>query len=397
MNIGIDYFSAERLERFALDINNIWYWHDKMNPCKISWDSRSLGTDEFITKELTAVNPIYNSLNHDVDMVAKVSGEFYTEIYQPVEHLPFNHEARKEQYGRQTVFVLFSAVLVLGLLTSLLFGRLPALALQISTTVVIGLLLSSLLVLGIDINKQIRWHYKVQNGIFGCIKKIGRFMKNWKNGTVITFWRTLSICALVASLCLAQMRWGLAGIIIVFFVSETPLQIFKMIYEAYAKKAAYCEKLVNSITRCRICYNILNSVILTSLLYVFLMAAAQEQWLGLSTNWYFVIILAISCALSLWSINSFKRKGKDGNNRPTSIIYAYAPRFVIMLAFVVYYCIKYINDITPEELLPALFVVYLGVDRVYNMMMGVRCEARDSYKILYEDTERWIKKERKLE
>jgi len=222
-------------------------------------------------------------------------------------------------------------------------------------------------------------------------------MKNWKNGTAIAFWCTISICALVGSLCFAQKRWGLTGIVIAFFVSETPLQIFKIVYEAYAKKTTYCENLVNSITRCWICYNILNSVILTSLLYVFLMAAAQEQWLGLSTNWYFVIILVISCVLSLWSINSFKRRGKDGNSSPTSIIYAYAPRFVIMLAFVVFYCIKYINDITPEELLPALFVVYLGVDRMYNMMIGVRCEARDSYKTIYEDTESWIKKERKLE
>lgn len=30
-----DYFTASKLEEIALDINVIWYYHDKMRPCKL--------------------------------------------------------------------------------------------------------------------------------------------------------------------------------------------------------------------------------------------------------------------------------------------------------------------------------------------------------------------------
>lgn len=32
-----DSFSAKALNAMALDINNVWYWHDKMNPCRLTW------------------------------------------------------------------------------------------------------------------------------------------------------------------------------------------------------------------------------------------------------------------------------------------------------------------------------------------------------------------------
>lgn len=75
---GINYFAANKLEDIAEDINNIWYWHDKMHPCRLMWDNRMGG--DFIQKELREVNPIYVGLSEKVDLVAKVSGEFYTDI-----------------------------------------------------------------------------------------------------------------------------------------------------------------------------------------------------------------------------------------------------------------------------------------------------------------------------
>ena len=394
---GLESFSSEKLDCIAFDINNVWYWHDKMHPCRPIMNRNLMGIEEQIKKELKEINPVYLSMPIDMNLVAKVSGDFYTDIYQPIEHVPGNHEAYVEHYGRQTIFVLVAVLCVLGLLSAMLFFRLKMITLQISVMIVIALLLACLLLLGIDIKKQIRWHYKMQNKIFGVFKLIGKIVNKFTNGTVISFWCTIIIAGLIVAMYFAQTSYGVIGLASLFFLAETPLQIYKIIYEIYAKKAEYSESLVNNITRCWIIYNIVNSVLVMGLLYAFLFSVANANMFGISTSGYFFIILATSCIISLWSYHSYYTIDKEGRKYPTGMIYSYAPRFVIMLAFVVYYCFEYIDSVSISNFVPALLVTYMGVDRLYGMYIGVRSSAPKEYDMIYEDTKKWIRKERKMD
>lgn len=147
---GIGYFTASQLDDIANDINNIWYWHDKMNPCRLTWDTRMEG--DFIRKELREVNPIYVGQPENVDWVAKVSGEFYTDIYQPIEYETYRHEAFMKQYRRHTIAVCGFVCFVLrkiwkkikktcGVVVSALLSKLVA----------VGLLLSAWAIFSIEI------------------------------------------------------------------------------------------------------------------------------------------------------------------------------------------------------------------------------------------------------
>ncbi len=149
---GIGYFTAKHLDDIASDINNIWYWHDKMNPCRLTWNGRTGG--DFIQKELREINPIYIGLPQNVNLVAKVSGEFYTDIYQPVEYETYRHEAYMRQYKRQTVTVCLFVVFVLLILSIMLFVKMPVLLLQMATFAVIMMLIGSLLMLAVDVKSR---------------------------------------------------------------------------------------------------------------------------------------------------------------------------------------------------------------------------------------------------
>lgn len=157
---GIDYFTAEKLYRIAFDINNIWYFHDKMHPCRLTWDNRT-HSDEYISKELKEINPIYLKDVISVDLVAKVSGEFYTDVYQPIENETYKHEAYQEHYKRQTTLVAGFVCFVLFLLSIMLFVKLPTILLQIGTLLVIFMLVASLLMLAVNIRTQIKCWNKI--------------------------------------------------------------------------------------------------------------------------------------------------------------------------------------------------------------------------------------------
>jgi len=154
---GIDYFSAEELDSIAFDINNIWYYHDKMHPCRLVWEERLQGSDNFILKELKEINPIYVKETLNVHLVAKVSGEFYTDVYQPIENETYRHEAYQKHYKRQTAIVVVYVCFVLLLLSFMLFLELPTWLLQLGTLLVIMMLVSSIMMLAINIRTQIGW------------------------------------------------------------------------------------------------------------------------------------------------------------------------------------------------------------------------------------------------
>lgn len=168
---GINYFTASKLNEIALDINNIWYWHDKMNPCTMTWDD-NMHFVEFIDKELKEINPIYIQYKKNIDLIAKVSGEFYVDVYQPIEVTTYNHEAYQEHYKLQAKIVSCFVCFVLLVLGSLLFGVENVKILRISTIIVILMLGFSLLMLGMDEKVQIRFWGEVREQMKKISSKI---------------------------------------------------------------------------------------------------------------------------------------------------------------------------------------------------------------------------------
>ena len=111
----------------------------------------------YILKELKEINPIYVKETLNVHLVAKVSGEFYTDVYQPIENETYRHEAYQKHYKRQTAIVVVYVCFVLLLLSFMLFLKLPTWLLQLGTLLVIMMLVSSIMMLAINIRTQIGW------------------------------------------------------------------------------------------------------------------------------------------------------------------------------------------------------------------------------------------------
>lgn len=154
---GINYFTASKLNEIALNINNIWYWHDNMNPCKMTLDN-NIHFVEFIAKELKEINPVYLQCEKNIDLIARVSGNFYVDVYQPIEVTTYNHEAYQEHYELQTKIVSCFVCFVLVVLGSVLFGLENEIILRISTIIAILMLGFSLWMLVVEEKAQIRFY-----------------------------------------------------------------------------------------------------------------------------------------------------------------------------------------------------------------------------------------------
>jgi uncharacterized protein YhhL (DUF1145 family)/uncharacterized protein YaaR (DUF327 family) len=171
---SVNYFKASELRKIAEDINNIWYLHEKMHPCNLIWRDIIYESNELIDHELAEINTKYLSMPYDINLVSKVSSDFFVYIYQPVEYETFKHESYMAHFSRLTSFVSIAVFLVLFILCMMLFVEPPMLLLQISTVIVVLLLLSSLLLLAVSINKQISWYNRLKSFVYGFFHKFKR-------------------------------------------------------------------------------------------------------------------------------------------------------------------------------------------------------------------------------
>lgn len=172
-NYAVDRFTAEELDHIAFKINNIWYFHDRMHPCRLRWKNDSIISEEIMNKNLSEINPIYTAEDKDIDLLAKVSGDFYVDCYQRIENEIYRHEAYMKMYRRHTIFVSSYVLIVLLLLSILLFIDLPTKILQWWTILIILMFASCFFILGIDVRKQINWRYN----IIAFLKRIKQKMK----------------------------------------------------------------------------------------------------------------------------------------------------------------------------------------------------------------------------
>ena len=173
---GIEDFSAKKLDDICFKINNIWYWRDRMHPCNISWDNKLTGSENYIAKELKEFFPNYLTLAKDINLISKVSGDFYTDIYLLIKDTTYLHEAYMGHFKRQLICVTIFAVFVLTILVTMLFVTLSIGVMQIAGILVVLSLVLCLLLLGVDIKTQIKYYYKFCNKIIEQRKSIVKIL-----------------------------------------------------------------------------------------------------------------------------------------------------------------------------------------------------------------------------
>lgn len=164
VNYTVDSFTYNELRMLAEDINNLWFWYEKINPCYMNIDNNGYEVVyKSINEELKEINPMFLSRSCDLGLVAELSGGLYIEFERFVEGEIYKHEKEIELYKCQIRGVLVAIILVLILLGMLLLGILPVWLLKILTMVILLFMVAALLMLGIDKKTQIKWYAKLKN------------------------------------------------------------------------------------------------------------------------------------------------------------------------------------------------------------------------------------------
>ena len=195
----------------------------------------------------------------------------------------------------------------------------------------------------------------------------------------------------------AYRLYGVVAPFAVLFISASLLQLYKIAYECYAVRGKYDLTLTVKITNCWTIYQILNITLHTGGLFAYMMMLAEIEALYVPKRIWLVAIIILACVWSIKTIQPFVRKDEyDGKRRrPTNLISSFAPRFVILYTFVVYYFIVCYNTIE-SNFIPTLCVIYLGVDRLITTFNQVRGYEQQEYYSLFRDTVMWIRKRRKM-
>ncbi|MDR2005435.1 MAG: hypothetical protein LBQ74_20625 [Prevotella sp.] len=126
-----DYFTAKKLDSICNSINNIWHCLDtKRNYIngQLDFDSHHAQMFSEQTKGyLEAISPKYKGVQLTEDLLANVSGDFFTEIYQPIQYILPHYEfwQRKEKEFKTLALVTVSFTLLTMILILLLSCCIP--------------------------------------------------------------------------------------------------------------------------------------------------------------------------------------------------------------------------------------------------------------------------------
>lgn len=97
-NIPVDYFSAEDLQKLCERINNIWYVirqnHESFYSNVYYKEPPFL---DYCHKCLSDISSEYMSEVLDRGSMEKISGSLYSDIYQPIEDIPYEYEVWEEK------------------------------------------------------------------------------------------------------------------------------------------------------------------------------------------------------------------------------------------------------------------------------------------------------------
>lgn len=152
---GQDYppskFSAAQLQRLCEGINKVWYyWDDKRN-YMIDYCTYDIGrANRFCTfgrDYLREVFPDkYDEQAISIDLISDVSGTFYTEVYEPIQNVPFEYEhwCKQEKAFQITTFCTIGLCLATLMIILLLRYFMPLLIINLLTVLSIISLVYSL-------------------------------------------------------------------------------------------------------------------------------------------------------------------------------------------------------------------------------------------------------------
>lgn len=142
----IDYFKPKDLEKLCDDINNIWFYLDrKLNVLRqsLSYDEERANCFNKLGKEfLHEVSSKYDGKRWNMSLLMNVSGEFYTNVWQPLQHVPAYYEYWQEkakEFSYLTIASLSGAIITL-LLILLLRYLIPVWVFTLLTVLSMGLL-----------------------------------------------------------------------------------------------------------------------------------------------------------------------------------------------------------------------------------------------------------------
>ena len=149
-NYPADYFTAKELDSICKTINNIWYCIDGKQDYidkHLNFDSRHAQMlSEHTRGYLEAILPKYKGMELTKDMLADVSGDFFVEIYQPIQHILPHYELwqRKEREFKILALVTVGFTLLTMILVLLLNCYIPIWVYNLLCTTCCGLLMFEL-------------------------------------------------------------------------------------------------------------------------------------------------------------------------------------------------------------------------------------------------------------
>lgn len=145
-----DVFTAKELDSICNTINDIWYCIDnKRNYVynHLTFDSRAADLfSESIIDHLKSISPKYKGMSMTKDLLDKVSGQFFAEIYRPIQHIPFQYEfwQRKEKEFKTLAVIAVGSTLLTMILILLLSCYIPIWVYNTLCVVCCGLLMFEL-------------------------------------------------------------------------------------------------------------------------------------------------------------------------------------------------------------------------------------------------------------
>ena len=147
----VSHFSASQVDSICNDINNVWYyWDDKRN-YMLDYCTYDTGKADLHGKKareyLSEVFPRkYDNIDFSISLLSDVSGEFYVEVYEPIQNIPFEYEqwCKNEDDFKKLTFATIGLCMVTLVVILLLRYITPLCIMNILTLLNIVLLASCL-------------------------------------------------------------------------------------------------------------------------------------------------------------------------------------------------------------------------------------------------------------
>jgi hypothetical protein len=124
----IPVMKAKAIDNLCGKINHIWYLYNKgwfvTEHISIDNGNGFQSSETLIKESLMAYNAKYRNNEINIDLLPNVSGEFYVEVWQPVQYVTYQYEYWQKKRRFSHYFLLGSIVsMILSLIVILLFSN----------------------------------------------------------------------------------------------------------------------------------------------------------------------------------------------------------------------------------------------------------------------------------